>query len=299
LVNNSVKEIYQFLHGYPVFWQYVKKCTKCQGSGLKDGQDCPSCSGTGYNLKKDVSDGITLKPPGDADDPILAPDVAGYVQPDLETWEMQRTELDWKYKLIEFSQWGTTSERGENETATARYIDTQPVNNKLNVYADMAEDVHAVIIDLFGKFYYSESYKGSSVSYGRRFLIESPDQIWKKYIESKNDKAPVSALDQLLEQYYESEYQRNEIFLAYYLKLIKVEPFIHDSIEEVISMEVSDIERSKKTNFSDWLKTKMVNEIIDKPAEQLIKELTEYSQIKLNQNDNREEGTGSGDGTGD
>jgi len=64
-------------------------------------------------------------------------------------------------------------------------------------------------------------------------------------------------------------------------------------------MEVSDIEQAKKVNFSDWLKTKTINDILDKDAEQLIGELTEYSQNKLEQNGNKGEGSGEDGGKTD
>lgn len=289
LIGQSVKEIYQFLHGYPVFWMYAKKCNVCDGSGYVEGKKCPSCGGSGYNTKKDVSDAIALKAPTEEGQPVLAPNVAGYVQPDLETWREQRTELDWKYKLIEYSHWGTTSEKGANETATARWIDTQPVNNRLNVYADIAEDVHSCLLDLLGQFYYT-SYKGSNVHYGRRFLIETPDQVWNKYLNAKKENAPISAKNQLLEQYYESEYQKNQLLLDYYLKLVKIEPFVHNTIEDVIKMPITEIEKAMKTYFSEWLQTKMINEIVDKDRETLLKELETYcNDIKKKELANKEQ----------
>ena len=288
LINNSVKEIYQFLHGYPVFWMYTSKCKVCEGSGYVSGEVCSSCNGSGHNAKKDVSDVIALKPPTEQGQPVIAPDVAGYVQPDLDTWREQRTELDWTWNLIYYSHWGATIEKKDNETATGRFIDVQPVNNRLNSYADIVETVHQEIIDLLGSFYFTESYKGSSVNYGRRYLIETPDQVWEKYEKAKEKKAPVLSLDNLLEQYYESEYQRNELVQKYYLKLIRLEPFVHSTVEEVISMPISGIDKNMKIYFSDWIKTKMVNEIVDTDLEKLKTQLKEYSQTKILENGTRE-----------
>jgi hypothetical protein len=189
----------------------------------------------------------------------------------------QRVELDWKWNLIFFSHWGTTTERAANETATGRFIDVQPVNNRLNAYADMAETIHNELLNLFSIFVSPTNKNESKVSYGRRYLIETPDQVWNKYIGAKEKKAPISALDQLLEQYYESEYQRNELFQAYYLKLIKIEPFVHSSVEEVVAMPISDDDKLAKIYFSDWLKTVMMNEVVDKPIENLKNDLGAFA----------------------
>jgi hypothetical protein len=287
LINGSVKEIYQFLHGYPVFWMYANKCGKCNGSGYVEGNKCTECDGTGNSSKKDVSDVIALRPPKSTDQPVLAPNVAGYVQPDLETWREQRVEQDWTWDLLFYSQWGTTTERKDNETATGRFIDVQPVNNRLNQYADMIEKVHTELLRLLGKFYY-ESFKGVNVHYGRRYLIETPNKLWEKYLNAKEKKSPISSLDQLLEQYYESEYQTNELLRNYYLKLIKVEPFVHNTNEEVINMPISDIEKGMKVYYSDWIKTVMINEVVDKDIETLKKELQTYVELKYKENGRQE-----------
>lgn len=277
LTNNSVKEIYQFLHGYPVFWEYVQPCNTCKGTGKVGAENCTSCDGTGQSTKKDVSDQRKLKPPKNSDDPVIAPDIAGYVSPDIAAWQEQRTELDWTNNLLYFSLWGTTIERQDNETATGRFIDAQPVNNKLNSITDIIEVIHKKVLDLLGKFYYSETYKGSTVAYGRRFLIETPDQVWDKYLTAKKEKANVGALDQLLEQYYDSEYQNNELLRLYYLKLIKIEPFIHESVQEVDAMSIDQSKKNEKIFYSDWIKTIMINEVIDTQIDTLKTKLNEYA----------------------
>ena len=277
LTNNSVKEIHQFLHGYPIFWEYVQRCNVCKGTGKVNAEICTSCNGTGNSTKKDVSDQRKLKPPKNADDPVIAPNVAGYVSPDIASWQEQRTELDWTNNLLYFSMWGTTIERKDNETATGRFIDVQPVNNKVNAITDIVEGVHKFLLDIFGEFYYSESYKGSTVAYGRRFLIETADQVWNKYLTAKKDKSNIGALDQLLEQFYESEYQNNEMLRLYYLKLIKIEPFIHESIQEVSAMVISEEKKNEKIFYGDWIKTKMVNEVIDQTIDNLKSQLKTYA----------------------
>jgi len=269
-VDNSVKQIYQFLHGYPRYWEYLSECPTCKGTKLVDGEPCPDCKGTGRNTKKDVSDILYLKRPNkELGEDAPSPDVAGYVQPDLETWREMRVELEHKRNRIYYSLWGTLVERKDNETATGRFIDTQPVHNKLSDLADTYETVEAKITYLLGKFYLPNSFQNCWVTYGRRFMIETPDQVWDKYLIAKEKKAPIHVLDLLLEQFYQSEYKGNPEELAYYLKLIRLEPFVHYTVEEVKLFVDNKELRKQKYYFGEWIKTVTQPEVIIKNIEQL------------------------------
>jgi len=277
LVKNSVKEIYQFLHLYPIFWQIETICPACHGLRIgKDNKVCSVCNGTGFVSHKDVSDVLVLKNP-DEDSQVITPP-AGYVQPDLATMEAQRIELGWVFDEMFKSHWGTTTEKGKNETATGRFIDVQPVNKKLDWYASIAETVESMLITLFGAYYYQEANKPSSVTYGRRFIIESPDSILKRYQEAKEKNAPVKVLDMLLEQFYYSEYQTDPQMLEYYLKLAKIEPYVHKSIEEVMALEIAPGEKDKKKYFPEWQKTLSVAQVVVTPIEQLNNLLIKFTQ---------------------
>lgn len=278
--DNSVKQIYQAKHGFPIFWSYVTACPVCKGTRVYNGNDCPACSGTGVNMRKDVSDVMYLKLPNDDDGIKVAPDVAGFVQPDLETWQEMRIELKDKYNLIYYSHWGTVEEKSDNETATGRFIDVQPVNNKLNRYADIFENGERILTNLIGVFYYPSGFKQSHISYGRRFLIETPDQIWDKYLNAKKGMAPSQVLDLLLEQYYESEYRKNEVMLGVMLKRMKLEPFVHSTIEEVNGWTVDDDVKAQKIWFSEWIKEVEQTELIAKSVDDLKKMLIEYADSK-------------------
>ena len=90
-----------------------------------------------------------------------------------------------------FSHWGTSLEYGSTDgtqyaTATGRFIDTQPVNNKLNRYTESVQLIHNAISDIYGRFYYPKTFTRSDVVYGRRYLIETPDQLLKRYSELSN-----------------------------------------------------------------------------------------------------------------
>ena len=263
LRTSSVKNIYENYHGYPIFWAYGQPCKRCHGegsihgegslSGLQIPEVCPSCSGTGNTLRKDVTDIIALKPPSDSNDPKLAPDIAGYVQPDLETWREQRVELDWLWQLMHFTTWGTSYQR-DQQTATATYIDAQPVNERLSQFSEAFEDMEQKMTELVALFYI-KSANDISINWGKRFMIESPDAIWKKYQSARKEGAPKTSLDYLLNQFYQSEYANDVESLITSVKRIKLEPFIHLTETEVKDLGITGRDLLSKFYFNDWVKS--------------------------------------------
>ena len=286
LRNGSVHEIFLAKHGFPVFWAYgnVKTaCNTCSGTGNlldEDGQSrgtsCSICKGSGFTYRKDVSDVILLNPPKTKDSPVIAPNVAGYNGPGKAPSEDQRVEEEWTKNNIYFSLWGTTRESAKNETATGRFIDIQPVNNRLNDFGDTVDNVGTEIIAMFGQLYVPLSFNGASYSVGRRFLIETPDQIWQKYSAAKKDGASELVLNQLLVQYYETEYQTNEILRAYFVKVSIIDPLPHSTISEALALSVPDDFKEEKIYLPQYLHTKTMVEIIERPLEQIKVELTEF-----------------------
>ena len=292
LRTNSVKNIYEFLHGYPIFWAIVESCRKCDGTGLYDGETCTKCNGDGHTFRKDVSDVLKIKPPRTNDDPKIAPDIAGYIQPDLETWREQRIELEWLYNLMSFAIWGTTQERAENETATGAFIDVQPVNDRLNKFADAYEQTEHLCINIVGTFYIRENYEFSSVNYGRRFLVEPPDKIWEKYQKAKVAGSPKETLDYLLVQFYQSEFKDDKKSLAIALKGIDIEPFVHKTDEEINSLPVSDEDKKRKFYFNEFWKTVDTEIKLLKSVDELNKIFDEFILTKNLKEDARQETPG-------
>lgn len=298
LTKNSVKEIYQYLHNYPVFWQYQSLCATCVGKKkLPDGTICPTCNGTGLSSKKDVSDVFVLERAKHADDPQIAPPPAGYVQTDIGTMGENRTELDWVFDKLFHSMWGTTTEKQNNETATGRFIDVKPVDNRLNTLADIAQMVETEILKLVVKSFMS--IESVAVSYGRRYLIETPDQIWKRYQDARKNKVSNTILDYMLEQFYLTEFANNQKQSDYYTRMMDVEPYVHHSITEVMNMSVDELTKRRKLYFSEWKKTIELNEVLTKRPEDIVKSLDEYISDKvltINPQENEKGNTTPGEG---
>lgn len=304
MLQNSVLTIAEFFHNYPREWTYIDECANCNGQGkIIQGNNesegildynrghgdvynsgyrtCETCQGTGKAERKDVTDVIKLKVP-DKDGVKIDPP-SGYTYMPTEPWELMAKSVDRTWNLIYYSQWGTTVEKGKNETATGRFIDVQPVNNKLEMYSRMIERSHSLLATMIGQFYFPLSFEKAYVKYGRRYLVETPDQLWEKYLKAKESNAPVVTLDMLLYQFFESEYRENEMLYMYEVKKAKLEPFVHWRIELVRASEtINDFDKAKKEYFNEWCQRKTQKDIIDTELRDLEKDLDDFIKSKTN-----------------
>jgi hypothetical protein len=284
LRTTSVKNIHEFQHGIPIYWEYGAPCNVCNGSGLvQGGKTCHACDGSGYKQRKDISEKIRLKTPSSTEQPTITPDVAGFVEPSHKTWDQYRTEQKELIEKMHDTFWGThRREYSSNETATGRFIDQQPVHDRLSTLAATFEATDQWICDQVGYYHYREAYKGASVHYGRRFLIETPSAIWDDYQKAIKDGAPEAVKDYKLMQYWYSELRDDPVQLGAALKLIQVEPFVHLSPVEVLAMEAIPLpDRLAKVYFSDWSDQMTADQIVSKTAEQLRSELAAYIALKI------------------
>lgn len=281
----SVKSIYKLKHGFPKAWQYESVCQSCKGTTFLDGVQCPTCNGSGRAVSKDASEVITLPLPTDGQ-PTIAPSIAGYVSPDIAGWDKMTEELTALENLMHSTYWGIkdrvkTVGIGSEKTATEIIDDMQPLNDRLFRFSKWAESVEIFITDLLGGFYYGQAYKGSSIQYGRRYMIEGADAIWTKYNDAREKGSPMSVLDELLIEYYYSKFNTNSIELNKYLKLMRVEPFVHLTIDQAKAAIANPIDFNRKLYFHEWLSQLAENEVMIKPVQALNQSLTDY----VNQNE--------------
>lgn len=282
LRDTSIRNIYKFKHGFPKSWKYRETCGDCKGTGAIGGNICRTCNGTGKKLDSTVAEVMVLDWPTGTD-PVIAPDVAGYITPDLEYLKSSQEELSALEQLMFFTHWGThradTSKSGNPETATARFIDVQPVNERLIGYSDAAASVDKFITDAIGMFNYPGIYRGCSLTYGHRFLVEGPDVLWKKYEMARKMGAPQATLDEHLKDYYEAKFQTNVVELKKYLKMMQVEPFVHLTIEQA-QAAVGPDEFGRKLFFSEWANTLTEAEWITTPVKTLKEQLTAFAKAR-------------------
>lgn len=284
LISNSVISITEFFHNYLQQWTYVGECNKCHGSGIYDEEgtdiECPYCGGTGKAARKDVTDIIELRIPNK--DGVKIDPPAGYIHAPVDGLELMYSSREKCYDAIFFSHWHTTiSKDSKNETATGRFLDAQPVNNRLNKYSISIEKAHSNIAQFIGEYMFPETFEKALVQYGRRYLIETPDQIWDKYIKAKKDNAPTSTLDLLLSQFVESEFKENEQRFIYESKKIQLEPFVHWDILTVQKLSVKREDYVKKLYFSDWIQSLEMYYVIQTDIKKLESDLANYVKDKI------------------
>ncbi len=265
LREGSVKNIYKNYFGFPVAWGYQSVCPECKGTKVLNGRDCDHCKGTGIKSKRDPSEMIQLPVPESKDQPILAPNIAGYITPDIKGVDMMTAELELLEDIMFETLWGThqADDSKKSETATGRFIDTQPVNDKLNKFSDAEEMIETFVTDLLGQFLYGVGYKGASITSGRRYLIETPDEIWEKLQSARKDGAPTTALYDLFNDYLQSRYSANAMEMQKMLKLAKIEPLPFVKYEEFARLQTfPDIILRRKFWYESWLNSKTDPEIL-------------------------------------
>jgi len=286
LMTGSVKLTHDFLHAYPKYWEYADSCKACKGTGVVEGAVCKTCNGSKIGGVSSVSDAKLITWPRDKDTPTVTPDVAGYVSPDKNYHEMSHGNLQILEDLMNFTIWGASSQQktsgmgtdqaGQTKTATEIVNEIQPKSDRLEPISEYAECIHKFILDSIIRIQISQSYPGSSVNYGKRYMTEGPDVIWQKYSDSRAKGVAYSVLDDLLMEYYEAKYNSDPVKLAIQSKLMKVEPFVHFKVSEVKALGCSDDEYKAKLYFGEWLSTLNEAMLIAYDATQLKEMMVEY-----------------------
>lgn len=288
LLKGSIKTTHDFLHGFPKYWEYLSDCNACDGSGMKNAEKCEKCKGSGKAIMSKVSDSKGIAWPKDKETPIITPDVAGYISPDKTFHEISTADLEMLEDLMSHTLWGTGStkkpagptqvnkESGQ-KTATEVIDDMQPKIDRLHPISEAGEKRHKFIIDKVVTLQIQPNYPGSSVNWGRRYITESPDKIWEKYSDARTKGGAMSVLDDLLLEYYEAKYASDPVKLAIQVKLMKVEPFVHLTSQQIdTSTSVTPADKTAKAYFSEWLSAQTEGFIVNAKVDVLRQSLTEF-----------------------
>jgi len=289
----SVKTVHKLSHAYPRYWSYAQACIRCEGEGQVSNNigtvetpeiesvTCPSCGGDGQKKRTNPSDEMVLQVPQEGESKI-APEVAGFVSPDIAMMKFyQEMEGELKNSMFQ-ATWGTTYEGGgKRETATGRFLDAQPVQDRLRDISHTFAKFHEFLLNAYGKVLLINPNYESSVSYGTRYILESPDDILDKYIEgSRENISEVGILD-LRNRYFEAEYQNDPLELSKKKKLAKIEPFPTMKVNDVLSSEIiSDTDKLSKAHYSSWASTLTQAELIFWSEKKLRASLEEYVRNK-------------------
>lgn len=285
----SVATIMRYTNGMPYFWMYDRFCPNCRGTGKSMSNDnkvtsCGGCGGTGSMMNRDVTDIHKVDLPRDKEDAIVTPNLMGYISPDLDTLKYYDENAVDREQQMESTMWGTQRVKQTNvryETATGRFIDTQPIITKLQDYKSNAEWIDNFLTDMIVNWTYGSKQDNSLVDviYGDRFIIESQDVLIEKYTNAKKEGLPVTILDKMLEEYIYSKFSSNQKILNEQLKKKEVEPYVHYTIKEVFDIFGIE-EANRKAQFVDFWETANY----DKEVEQLKIDFINF--IKPIENDN-------------
>ncbi len=287
LREGSVLNVHKNLFMFPQRWSYAGMCTECSGTGMKGGEDCKACNGSKQKAITDPSETVVIPFPEDKEQPIITPNIMGYSTPDKVGVELMISSLTDLFNSMYYVTWGIENMqkadgKADDKTATEILYNEQPKIERLHYYSDAAEEMEKYITDQAGMFMYPESFTGADVHYGRRYIMESPDAIWKKYQEARKEGAPQSDLDAMLEDYYMSKYKGDSNELAKVLKLMKIEPLVHETISSVKNLlGEQSIEYRMKVVFRDWANEKPPMQIIRGQLKALREDLRTYAESNI------------------
>lgn len=289
-MKGSIKVTHDFLHGFPKYAEFADDCGSCEGTGYKGGEQCPDCRGTKKKLMFKVSDAKALSWPQKEDGVILPTQVAGYISPDKTFHEIATADIRALEDIMNVTLWGVQSkvrtggisgaDGGDAKTATEVMDDTRPIADRLAEITKMAEKRHKFILDAMVRIQISQNYSGSSVNYGRRYMLESVDAIWKKYSTARASGAPQNVLDDLLNEYNETNYQSDPIGLEIATKLMYVEPFVHMSASQLKGLNPDPRDFTAKLYFSEWVASITESLILMSTVEELRKLLYSFCEDK-------------------
>lgn len=266
--DQSFLTLYKVYKGNPLFWKYIQMCGDCNGTGTNDDEKggtktCGSCSGHGiYKAKNDVTDVIQLPLPDNADDVVVAPNIAGFISPDLDVWTKYEETLKESFDTIYKTHWGTMYGMQQDvttgvRTATEVIADKQPLENQLNKYADFCEYIEWKISEWMLNFYDPTKKKSESkitINLGRRYIIESYDVLLERYEKSVKEESNNTILDKLYTEYLNAKYRNNPIDLQANLVKSQVEPYLHISLQNTIAIFGNE-EAQRKVLFQKFWQT--------------------------------------------
>jgi hypothetical protein len=264
LLKGSIKVTSDFRHGFPKYAEFGDNCPVCSGEGVHQGDKCNECNGCGKVIRLRVTDDKILNWPGDKELPLILPkDTGGYIEPPKTYYEIAISDMASLENFMSLTLWGVPSRirtqglsvnvEGPAKTATEELLQAKPQADRLHPISKAAEKRYKFMLDIMIRMQIAANYPGSSVTYGRRYMLEGPDALWLKYSEARAKGVSISALDDLLLEYYEAKYATDRVKLAVQTKLMRVEPFIHYKESEVGGFRLSDEDYKAKIFYGEWL----------------------------------------------
>lgn len=296
LNDRSVRDLQKKYHGFAKAIEPLLKCPTCNGTGFNGADTCPSCTipgqsqGSGYKLRTKVSDVVKFPLEILESGSFDYRKIFGYVSPDILGWEKQDRSLEDLEELMEMTYWGTVrmrrpqpgqngSSNGEAITATESSSNEAPKESRLNATADWAEITENMIAEFIGQYWFT-NWRGSSISYGRDYILRTAAEYKDVYVELRTKGAPDSALDDAFRKWKVAEFQNNPIKQVIELKKFDVEPFPHLTVSGAKALVSDFIDFNCKLYFGEWSTTLKEAVWITTDATTLREQLKTYVEAK-------------------
>ena len=268
-------------NAFPKEWMQIMKCPTCAGYKEVDGLACPECHGNGYAPFMRTSDVARIDYKADENKSIPNPPI-GVIQPPIEALQFMVDNNTSLEDYFSYTMWGVQKVQGSNAatvkpagkggnvsgTAYEAQQNEQPQHDRLKLFGNWKVSIQRFIIDCCAWYLYRELFDGSAIICGDRFMIESPDATWDRYLKAVQGKAPMYTLDTLLIEYNENKFAgNNEAFRKAEL-LRQVEPFVHEDVAVIwIDMTLPLTLRLMKKYFDEWTSTLTNYDIASVPDE--------------------------------
>jgi hypothetical protein len=294
--DRSVRDLQKKYTGFLKSIEPLLQCETCNGSGFLSSSACPACTppgakkGSGFKLHTKVAD-VARFSMAVLKEGFDYRRIFGYVDVPVNVWNKQDTSLNDMENMISDVYWGTSLRASTNgpevgatnieETATKTLANLQPIYARLNMTADWAQQTENIIIDFIGSYVYPDVFVKSSNTYGRYYILETPFTLMQEYTDMKKSGVSQTTLTEALKRYYHSTYKDNPIKLAIMIKLMQVEPFVHNTILDIKPLNTARIDYVAKLYFNEWLTTQTDEILLGTPIEKLIASLSEFANEKL------------------
>ena len=294
--DRTIRDLQKKYCGFLKSIEPLLDCGTCQGSGFLGSAACPDCTppggdrGTGKKLHTNVGDvarfSLEVLKEGFSIDRIF-----GYVKIPVEVWNKQDMSLNDIENMIVSVYWGTDlrsqttngpdiNAANIEETATKTLANLQPIYARLNRTANWAQQTENMIIDFIGLHEYPEKFKQSAVTYGRYYILETPNTLIDEYLSMKAKGCSQVVLDEALKKYYHSMYKDNPMKLAVMIKMMSVEPFVHHSIVDVYAGNAAKQDYISKLYFNEWFLAQKETDLLMKDIPTLQNLLLTYALAK-------------------
>lgn len=249
--------------------EYMQRfdCINCLGTGVVNGIKCPECHGSKIMLSQKHADTLIIDWADEANKNIPTPPM-GAKEASVETLEFFDDSLDKLADKIYYIIWGmyksdkissvragiTRDTIGSNVEPTAyqAMLNAQPMVTQLVEYSKWYIGIYEFVANFIGGIVLGNDFRGSVILAGDRFMIESPDATWDRYLKAFTAKAPTSELDSILTEYIENKYATNPSQYSKYMLLLGVEPFLHCTVADVLTYDIPVVQKNEKIFYPSW-----------------------------------------------